>query len=608
MRALLHISIAAALGWASAASAFQVTTTPVTTAPSVPAGAGTPCVVNLFQDVILYEEGQSPPYFPTSYTYSPPAGCQGPWAKVVLKVRVNETAAGGFTDASKAYISLGGVQIYEGSMSNLPSQQATPPPNPIWEAERDVTDIASLLTTAQNGAVDLFPEQSIWASNMTNEQVGVSAQLLFYPASAANPAQETPDAVYGVLPTANTVSLPHNIVRAYLDIYNQEPWWFTCVTNQEVKGKLPFFSALALGGSNRLGIFAPSEGCGGGSFAEIEVSIDGTPAGVAPAFPLLSSNLNFAFSALENAPGTNLINAPVQPPQMLNYIPYRVDLTPFAAILNRVGAHTISLSRPDIANLLIYQDQGSTYVSGAVTLNTLAGSAGSPTVTDTIQSVNDSASGQITTSLDRNFTIQGFVNTSSGRVDSSVQQTSHFQNTQDLYLDGLAFPNYREYRQHLRLASQTLQHSQRTKAGSVLNDDVLAASYPLDLLYDMYGYVFQSDEPEAYPSTGSVSVQQHRDLAAVYLKNGSGSYGSLVNDGFVSSRTHNLLTRQDSQWQAQADYQFYDTQGSCYQSGLTALNGAVATQTHGVGCPNGQNAVLWFAHPDGSPDSLGWEH
>lgn len=70
----------------------------------------------------------------------------------------------------------------------------------------------------------------------------------------------------------------------------------------------------------------------------------------------------------------------------------------------------------------------------------------------------------------------------------------------------------------------------------------------------------------------------------------------------------NTQTDQDSNWHANANYQFYDTQGSCYQSGLTAINGALATSTNGNGCPNGQNAVQWFAHPDGSPDGLGWIH
>lgn len=569
-------------------------TSATSTAPSVPVPAGTPCTVNLVQNLYIYE---GPTYPGAGYTYTPPAACPGPWSKVVLKVSVTE-ASGGYADTAEASILLGGVQIYEGSMSNLPYQRNTSPGGPDWEAERDITDMTSVLNAPQSGVINLLPDQNYW-TNFQEDQEVISAELLFYPASSAQPAQQTPDAVYGIFPDANAVTLPHNIVRAYLDVYNAEPYWFTCTPYQDYLDR-PFYSGLALGGGDQIGDGVPSEGCIGGSFADIEVSIDGTPAGVAPVFPLVSSTYNFAFF--------HPVNAPIQPPMTFNHIPYRVDLSPFAAVLDAPGSHTIALSRGDAATLLVYQDKGSTSVSGAVTLNTLAGTSSSPTVTNTIQSSGDSTSGEVTTGLDRNFIIQGYVNTSAGRVDSSVQQTSHFQNTQDFYLDGLTFPNYREYRQHIQLASQTQQHSRRVSAGTVLNDDLTSASYPLDLLYDMTGFVFYGDIYEAYPLQGSVSVTQHRNVDAAHAKYGATPYASAVRDSFVSSRSYNTQTQQNSNWQAQADYKFYDTALSCYQASLTALNGAVSAESYGANCPNGQNAVRWFAHPDGSPDGLGWAH
>jgi hypothetical protein len=294
---------------------------------------------------------------------------------------------------------------------------------------------------------------------------------------------------------------------------------------------------------------------------------------------------------------------------MLNYVPYRVDLTPFAAVLNGAGDHTIALSRPHSAYLLIYQDKHATTVSGAVTINTLAGSPGTPTVTDTIANSGDTASGQITTGLDRDFRIHGYVNTSSGRVDSNVRQTSHFQNTQVFYVDGRVGPDYREYQQHLWLDSQTQQHSRRTRAGVLLDDDTVTAAYPLEWLYDMHGQVVDNgDGPETEPTQGSASVEQHRSLDASYLKGGFGLYTSRVRDGFAASRSRDFTTNTDIDWQSQAQYRFTDNQGSCYQAALTALDGAVATEARGVGCPNGHNRLRWYAHPDGSPDSLGWAH
>lgn len=596
--AWLLAPVSFALVFQAAQAQSQIGATgPVSTAPStVPVPAGKPCEVDLLTiaNGSLFEE------YPTgstegdaNFTYAPPANCPGPWAKVVLKVSVQEQISG--IDSTRASIRLGDVQIYAGTMSNLPPPG--PADFPFWEVERDVTDFSSLFTTAQNGVASLVSDQGYWQNYQGINTISMWAELLFYPASSTNPAQKTPDAVVGLPSGTNTVTLPHNIVRAYLDIYNQEPWWFTCVPDQEFnQKKRPFGSDLAIGGAYKSDA-VPDEGCGGGSFAEIGVSIDGAPAGVAPVFPLLSPIDNFAF--------LNALNAPIQPPQLLNYAPYRVDLTPFAAVLNQPGQHTVALSRSDAANLLVYEDKGSKQVGGAVLLNTLASSNGSPTVTDTIQSSGDSLSGQVTTSLDRGFVITGYVNTSKGRVDASVEQTSHFQNTQDFYLNGLTFPNYREYRQHVQLASQTLQHSQRIRAGVVLNDDLVTASYPLDLRYDMTGHVL---DHAAYPLQGTISATQQRNLDAIHLKQNAALYASQVRDNFVSTNTYNTVTGKNSNWQSQADYHFTDNLGSCYQSALTALNGIVATETSGVGCPNGHNAVLWFAHPDGSPDSLGWAH
>lgn len=593
------VSFAFVFQTALAQSSQLGATGPVSTAPSVSVPAGTPCEVDLLNVAnggILEEYPAGSTYGDANFTYAPPANCPGPWAKVVLKVTVQEPFS--YRDTTQASIRLGDVQIYAGTMSNLPAPAAAA--FPVWEVERDVTDFSSLFTTAQNGVASLVSDQSYW-QNLQDNTINMWAQLLFYPASSASPAQKTPDAVVGLLTGTNTVALPHNIVRAYVDIYNQEPWWFTCVPDQEFNQKSrPFWSGLAIGAGDKIGDGVPGEGCGGGSFAEIGVNIDGTPAGIAPVFPLLSSTYNFTFF--------NALNAPTQPSQLLNYVPYRVDLTPFAAVLNQPGQHTIALSRQDAANLLIYEDKGSNQVSGAVLLNTLASSGDSPTVTDSIHPGGDSLSGQITTKLDRGFIIEGYVNTSKGRVDASVEQASHFQNTQDFYLDGLTFPNYREYRQHVQLASQTLQHSQRIRAGLVLSDDLVTTSYPLDLLYDMTGYVLYADINEAYPLQGTVSATQHRNLDAVHLKHDAAPYASQVRDNFVSTNTYNTVTGKNSNWQSQADYHFYDTQGSCYQSALTALNGVVATEANGADCPNGQNAVLWFAHPDGSPDSLGWAH
>lgn len=586
---LLVPAIAASQENPSAAQPLQVGSTGVATVtPGVPVPTGAPCVVNLFQNQDVAE------YNPISYAYAPPSGCSGPWAKVVLQVSVTESTNGSYDDATNAYIRLGNIPLFEGGMAM--ARQPTPA---TWQVERDVTDLVPLLRHAHNGQTGLVSEQAYW-DNMTTVEAALSARLLFYPASSRTPAPATPDGVYPVAQNA-LITLPHNIVRAYLDVYNARPWWFTCASDQEAYNSgLPFFSSLAPGGAQKLGIFPPGQGCAGSSFEEILVRVDGAPAGIAPVFPVLSADLNYYF------PRT--INAPLQPPQMLNHVPYRVDLTPFAADLNRTGQHRLELSVPANAYLLVYLDKGASVVNGFVTVNTLNAERTLPLINDTVKKDGDTGTVRASTGLDHDFDIEGYIMTSRGRVDTSVHQTSHFLNTQVFYFDGLQYPNYRHYQEHLWLASQTQQHSRRTRAGVVLQDDVFTASYPLQLFYDMDGYTFDGDGPEVAPSKGSISVEQHRNLDASYLKGGFGTYTSRVRDSFVSSHTRNLLTNQDSNWKSQAQYRFGDSQGSCYQSALTALNGAVATEAQGVGCTNGQNHLRWHDHPDGSPDSLGWAH
>jgi len=292
---------------------------------------------------------------------------------------------------------------------------------------------------------------------------------------------------------------------------------------------------------------------------------------------------------------------------MLDHIPYRLDLTPFSPRLDAAGTHRIVISRPTDATLFVYLDKGTTMVSGLVTRNDLD-TQRFPLIDDTISKSGDTGTADVSTSLDRDYTIEGYINTSRGRVDLSVHQTSHFLNRQAFYFDGLQYPDYRHYRQHLWLESQTQQHSVRTRAGTVLDDNTTTASYPLEVLWNADGHVVDNDAPENIPTSESALVEQHWNLDTTHLRNGFAPYTSRVRESFISSRTRNLETQQDSDWQSQAQYVFDDSLASCYQSALTTSNGAVATEDRGVGCPNGQNHVRWRAHPDGSPDSLGWTH
>ena len=145
---------------------------------------------------------------------------------------------------------------------------------------------------------------------------------------------------------APTFNLPANVEAAYLDVIPQsqsgDEFWYTCVPD-DVAGEL--FS------------------CGGTSFREAEVTIDGQPAGVAPVYPWIFTG------------GIDpLLWRPIPSVQTLNFVPYRVDLTPFAGVLSNGQPHQVGVSVYNAnnyflvaASLLLYLDHGATHVTGAVT-------------------------------------------------------------------------------------------------------------------------------------------------------------------------------------------------------------------------------------------------
>ena len=76
-----------------------------------------------------------------NFTYTPPADCPGPWAKVVLEADINLNA--GIQYDRTANFWLGPVNIYFGTTAE-PSNIG-----PSWHIENDLTDYSSIFYTAQ---------------------------------------------------------------------------------------------------------------------------------------------------------------------------------------------------------------------------------------------------------------------------------------------------------------------------------------------------------------------------------------------------------------------------------------------------------------------------
>jgi peptide N-acetyl-beta-D-glucosaminyl asparaginase amidase A len=359
----------------------------VTADPPVPHPNTKPCVVTLFKNQEFAD------YSAQSFTYTPPAErCAPPWAKVIFVGDFNVTEGIQFDRTAAIYV--GHVNIYYGTTA-----EPNPSLGPSWHVERNITDYSALLTQAQSGEADIY---NIVNSTYTGIIFG-TAKIEFYSPDVLNPAPRTPD---GVLPMpdaaggavqlsspsqtlAETFTLPTNIERAYLEVVAQsqqtDEQWFLCPP-----------SALE---TELLGF------CGNTAFRETEITIDGTPAGVAPIYPWIYTGGIDPF-----------LWAPIPGVQTLNFVPYRVDLTPFASLLSDGAPHTVSLGVFDTeyyfnvyATLLFYQDHGSSQITGQVTQNTLSAQP-NPTVTNKLSvNSNGDVTGTLTVASKRNFTLEGYV-------------------------------------------------------------------------------------------------------------------------------------------------------------------------------------------------------
>jgi len=367
----------------------------------------TPCTVPLFSDVDFIG------FTPTPIAYAPPAGCAGPWSKVVLSADYDVSVGRQFDRT--AVINLNGVNLYFGTTMEPGSTTAR-----AWHVERDVTDLSALFKTAQAGEAILG---NIVDDTYTGHIHG-SASLVFYPAGPNAPAARTPHTVVplaasltALSPTnpvlSSAVTLPRNTERLYLDVVAQsqadDEFWYTCVPDADA---------------------AVLESCGGTSFREIEVSIDGTPAGVAPVYPWIYTG-GISPYMWTPTPGV----------QTLDFKPARVDLTPFAGLLDDGAPHTVGIQVYGAQNnfsvtgsLLAFTDAGAKALTGSVTQNTLT--APSVKVSDKGLVVDGSnAHGKVFVSSDRDYAITGTLETSHGPVTTTVAQRMAFRNTQNFTIN-----------------------------------------------------------------------------------------------------------------------------------------------------------------------------
>lgn len=555
-RAIAGLLLATALGGiapARAANGLHVGRTGVATAlPPLPVPPGTPCVVTLFSHVTFTDAE------PRRFRYRPPQRCRGPWARVVLQTDWSVSAGRQFDRTVSLW--LGNVALYFGSTQEPSAKLA-----PHWRVRRDVTDDSAWLRRPHAGHAMLF---NVVNATYTGVITG-SAKLLFYPGTAPR----IPDRVIslatrpgGGLDTVEpghpragrTLHLPRNMVALALDVYAQsqagDEFWAFCVPDRVAK---------------RL------KACDGSGFRQTMVYIDGRPAGVAPVYPWIYSG----------GAGPALWR-PIPGVQTLDFRPFRVNLTPFAGVLDDGKPHTIALGVVNAqkhfalaANLRIWQDPKRAVVTGAVTRNTLAGDAHQR---DRIQAEGAGRT-RVTTTARRDFRIAGYVDTSRGRVATAVHQRMDFTSDQRFTMDAK-----RRYRQWTRQVTHTRVDTRIDHAGVQRR------------VRRGYGFALHFDDDQHTGARGTRSESMR--VLQSYARRRSLQRGgkTLYRDAWRNTVTPSVryLGRVSGgkatvrPWTSAQHVTWHDSLGTCFDRRIRSRRHALVSVTDGATC-GGRNRVRW---------------
>jgi hypothetical protein len=527
---------------------------PVTAEPLVTRPHTQPCVVPLFQELAFADFNLK------SFSYTPPSSCPGPWAKVVFTADFTVTAGRQFDRTAAFY--LGHASIYYGTTAE---PRATL--SPSWHVERDVTDLSAIFKSPQTGEANI--------GNFVGESDGVdytgiiyaNAALEFYPASREDGAPPVPDIVIpvngtggdaGTLNTTTdritqTLNLPTNVERVVLDVIAQsqsnDEFWYFCVPNDQT-GNL--------------------ESCGNTAFRETEVFIDNQPAGVAPVYPWIYTGGIDPF-----------LWEPVVGVQTLDFKPYRVDLTPFAGLLSDGNSHTVSVGVFNAnsyflatANLLAYTDHNKQQVTGGIISNTLS-AAPTPVVTENITSKPGGVfTGSVAVASNRKFAIRGYVNTSHGRVETTVQQSVAFLSNQQFNVGPTIDVQN-------AVQTSTLDSVTTTKDAFFVNSTEQHFSYPLTI---DFSFLVNPDGTE----TQTTTVAQKDLISESKSLNGFKFYNSSLSNEVNAADTLNVnssgaLTGNSGSKTTQS-YNASDTLGHCFSRTVTAVQQVLTSVDDGKGC------------------------
>ncbi|WP_326584704.1 peptide-N4-asparagine amidase A [Streptomyces sp. NBC_00481] len=336
---------------------------------------------------VTVAKAQFKDFTPYRGTYAPPGDCGTRWSKVVL--RLDGKVKGRQFDRL-GHLHIGGVEVFRTS---------TPQPSPDgieWSVEKDVTRYSDTLRTTQS--VEML------IGNVVDDTytgiLDVEVTLTFYVGRPdAETAKATPDRVL-TLQEDDTLTTPRNSERVIAEVYATgsgggcEEYWYLTVPEEAP------YSCKA----------------DEGPYREVRIEVDGQLAGIAAPFPTVWTGGWSNPFLWYVVPG----------PRAFDIQPLRYDLTPFAGLLNDGRPHRIEVSVVGVpegqtgwstpVNVLVWQDAKREHVTGALTKVQAGDLANSSTYTP-------GAEHRLDTDGSHRLTVAGYVDTSHGRVTTTVRRS-----------------------------------------------------------------------------------------------------------------------------------------------------------------------------------------
>ncbi len=504
----------------------------------------TPCKVQLFSNTTFNSATSQ------TFTYTPPSACPGPWAKVVFTADFT-VAAGAQTERNTEFF-LGNATLFRGTTA-IPSATLSP----SWHVEGDVTDLSALLNASQT----VVAASNIVVDSTNTSPLYASAELDFYPTdSKANLAATVPDQVIPIVassgnpvqsfttsnPLTVSVTLPKNTTQLYLDVIAQpDEFWWLSTPNAQV-------APLIRGGNGN-----------GTALRELDVTIDGKPAGIAPNHPYVFAGGIDPY-----------LWRPIPASQALHLMPYRINLTPFAGVLADGAAHTFVIndintigSATVSADLLVYTDHGQATTTGLLSTDTLTVNPGTSVNSSVNLDANGNGNASVTESLQRSFSISGFVNTSAGRIITTVAGTVNFENSQQL-------TNLNTPVQNVVLDNLTSTVDSTVTTVSPTGTTT-AAYHTENPLQAFITYTQNTDGTYAQTTTATVNDVDNQLGPGTFSSNASESV--MATDSLAYDSSQNLTGHSGAS--STGTYQSSDSLGNSYSSTLTSVNNVLTGAT-----------------------------